>query len=162
MNNQNKNYTGIKVSGVMDILLGLILCGVGFYGLDELSDRLFKSSEAEMYSNLAIIFGVLCILGGIITIAVASSQEKKQLNDMYNNINHMYQHRVYESQITDHKICPKCDQPNDNSAKYCRFCNSSLDNSRTVKTGPNCWVCPNCGTINQNYVGTCGCGEVRP
>lgn len=26
----------------------------------------------------------------------------------------------------------------------------------------NEWKCPVCGTINQNYVGTCGCGEARP
>ena len=24
------------------------------------------------------------------------------------------------------------------------------------------WKCPNCGKINQNYVGTCGCGEPKP
>lgn len=24
------------------------------------------------------------------------------------------------------------------------------------------WICPNCGKIHQNYVGTCGCGEVKP
>ncbi|MBQ8573099.1 MAG: hypothetical protein IJ451_06515 [Ruminococcus sp.] len=24
------------------------------------------------------------------------------------------------------------------------------------------WVCPQCGKINQNYVGTCGCGQVKP
>lgn len=26
----------------------------------------------------------------------------------------------------------------------------------------NEWKCPKCGKINQNYVGTCGCGEVKP
>lgn len=26
----------------------------------------------------------------------------------------------------------------------------------------NEWKCPKCGRINQNYVGTCGCGEVKP
>ena len=26
----------------------------------------------------------------------------------------------------------------------------------------NEWKCPKCGSINQNYVGTCGCGEVKP
>lgn len=24
------------------------------------------------------------------------------------------------------------------------------------------WKCPNCGKINQNYVGSCGCGTTRP
>lgn len=26
----------------------------------------------------------------------------------------------------------------------------------------NVWKCPNCGKINQNYVGSCGCGEIKP
>lgn len=26
----------------------------------------------------------------------------------------------------------------------------------------NEWKCPKCGNINQNYVGTCGCGEEKP
>ena len=24
------------------------------------------------------------------------------------------------------------------------------------------WKCPKCGRVNQNYVGTCGCGEIKP
>ena len=28
--------------------------------------------------------------------------------------------------------------------------------------GENEWKCPKCGKINQNYVGTCGCGERKP
>ena len=27
---------------------------------------------------------------------------------------------------------------------------------------PNTWKCPSCGKIIPNYVGTCGCGEVKP
>ena len=30
------------------------------------------------------------------------------------------------------------------------------------EAGENEWKCPNCGVINQNYVGTCGCGEAKP
>lgn len=26
----------------------------------------------------------------------------------------------------------------------------------------NEWKCPQCGKINQNYVGTCGCGTMKP
>lgn len=31
-----------------------------------------------------------------------------------------------------------------------------------MKPTENEWQCPKCGRINQNYVGTCGCGEVKP
>lgn len=26
----------------------------------------------------------------------------------------------------------------------------------------NEWKCPNCGKVNQNYTGTCGCGQQKP
>ena len=39
------------------------------------------------------------------------------------------------------------------------FNNSNTPNS-TVSAGE--WKCPKCGKINQNYIGTCGCGEVKP
>ena len=28
-----------------------------------------------------------------------------------------------------------------------------------IEAGPNEWKCKNCGRINQDYVGTCGCGQ---
>lgn len=36
--------------------------------------------------------------------------------------------------------------------------------SNTPITTPSVgeWKCPKCGKINQNYTGTCGCGEVKP
>lgn len=39
------------------------------------------------------------------------------------------------------------------------FSTASTENS--VPTG-NEWKCPNCGAINQNYTGTCGCGQQKP
>lgn len=27
--------------------------------------------------------------------------------------------------------------------------------------GPNEWKCSKCGAVNQNYVGTCGCGQTK-
>ncbi len=31
-----------------------------------------------------------------------------------------------------------------------------------TEVGYNEWKCPNCGRVNQNYVGTCGCGTKKP
>lgn len=36
---------------------------------------------------------------------------------------------------------------------------SVANQNRTA--GPNEWKCSKCGTINQNYVGTCGCGQLK-
>lgn len=161
-NNNNNNYKTLKVTGIMDILFGIVMCSVGFYGLDEISDRLFKSEEAEFYSTICVWLGVVCIISGILFVIAANSQEKKALQDMYNHVNHMHQHNVYESQITNYKICSNCGDTNDIKANYCRNCSNKLDNNKIVSRGQNCWVCPKCGNVNQNYVGTCGCGEVKP
>lgn len=44
--------------------------------------------------------------------------------------------------------------------------NSSADSSQrapqSAEPAFNEWKCPKCGAINQNYVGTCGCGERKP
>lgn len=37
---------------------------------------------------------------------------------------------------------------------------SSVANQNRI-AGPNEWKCSKCGVINQNYVGTCGCGHTK-
>lgn len=34
--------------------------------------------------------------------------------------------------------------------------------SSMVNSSGNEWRCPNCGKVNQSYIGTCGCGEEKP
>lgn len=34
--------------------------------------------------------------------------------------------------------------------------------AKPAAPGTNEWACPQCGKVNQNYVGTCGCGEEKP
>lgn len=34
--------------------------------------------------------------------------------------------------------------------------------TKPAAPGTNEWACPQCGKVNQNYVGTCGCGEEKP
>lgn len=34
--------------------------------------------------------------------------------------------------------------------------------SDKIPISNNEWKCPNCGKINQNYTGTCGCGQQKP
>ena len=37
---------------------------------------------------------------------------------------------------------------------------SSISNQNKV-AGSNEWKCSKCGAVNQNYVGTCGCGQTK-
>ena len=39
--------------------------------------------------------------------------------------------------------------------------NYSHVNTPQQQAGAGEWKCPSCGRINQNYVGTCGCGQVK-
>lgn len=39
---------------------------------------------------------------------------------------------------------------------------NNVPSAPPVTAGANEWMCPHCGAVNQNYVGTCGCGARRP
>lgn len=66
--------------------------------------------------------------------------------------------------------CQKCGTYNDGTSLYCARCSCEkpyviTGNSNTVNKNvhrADVWICPNCGRENQNYVGSCGCGEVKP
>lgn len=58
-------------------------------------------------------------------------------------------------------ICSKCGTANPGSSRFCSNCSNRLQ-SPPVQAANSQWKCPNCGRINQDYVGTCGCGQVKP
>lgn len=73
----------------------------------------------------------------------------------------------------ERSICGKNDNntnvntpPNDYLKSAVSNIHTAVDSiqSKIKKDEPseNEWRCPKCGKINQNYVGTCGCGEVKP
>ena len=66
--------------------------------------------------------------------------------------------------------CQKCGAYNDGTSLYCARCSCEkpyviTGNSNKINKSvhrADVWICPNCGRENQNYVGSCGCGEVKP
>lgn len=69
--------------------------------------------------------------------------------------NHERQEKEYINEYT--KI------PSESSGVYNGSLFKNMDNERAPKGQPAAgeWKCSKCGKINQNYVGTCGCGEVK-
>ena len=45
---------------------------------------------------------------------------------------------------------------------YIGYCEFKERERRHAKPEIDEWKCPKCGKINQNYVGTCGCGQLKP
>ncbi len=50
----------------------------------------------------------------------------------------------------------------DDSNSYLQTAVTNIHNKLAKEPTENEWKCPKCGRINQNYVGTCGCGELKP
>lgn len=42
------------------------------------------------------------------------------------------------------------------------FTNVETKAANSYRAGAGEWVCPSCGKVHQNYVGSCGCGQVKP
>ena len=66
-------------------------------------------------------------------------------------------------------ICPNCGEHNGKNNVRCFKCHTPLTSKANNQNkaynqtlNKNEWICPKCGRTNQNYVGTCGCGEVKP
>lgn len=68
--------------------------------------------------------------------------------------------------VNEHKwTCKKCGSSWSNSTAFCCSCGEKKPACAPAKENlptENEWKCPTCGRLNMNYVGTCGCGQVKP
>lgn len=96
-----------------------------------------------------VIAGIIMVLLGIIFLCSSSNQKEKASQNYNNNNSEMF------------IKCPNCGEENGSNNEYCYKCKTLLRKS-SVTQSTNSWICPKCGKINQNYVGTCGCGETKP
>ena len=70
--------------------------------------------------------------------------------------------------IADHEKNDVSDIPSKKATDYNGSLFNDMDKNNAMQKAPKSvpasgeWKCPKCGKINQNYVGTCGCGEVKP
>lgn len=105
----------------------------------------------ESYEKLTLLFWGILILGIfliILGICLSGSKSKEQIDNPKQPPSHLI-------------VCPNCGEANGKNNDYCFSCKSPLKIEED-KQDNNSWKCKKCGKTNQNYVGTCGCGEVKP
>lgn len=127
-----KSQTFKTITGVIGIL--------GVIG-SILSGFIFKTVEFDSGYNVSEKFNIQLLIGGLIStlliclVFYGISCILQYLEDIKNKFD------VKETIPTKNTIHSK---------------------PTTVEKDENTWECPNCGKINQNYVGTCGCGTLKP
>lgn len=118
-----------------------------------------SSKAVEMYSTLFYIFivlGIIFLILSIVMFCAGESSKSENTNENSKENTEKDKPRFVE--------CPNCGELNSSNNSKCFKCKTDLSaiiiKRQTVAS--NEWVCPKCGRKNQNYVGTCGCGEVKP
>lgn len=134
------------------ILTGIALIVFGF---------ITRSIALESYSRNAEIFewlGILMIVFGVVDVIVALAQKSENSNPTQSNNNH--------KETPMFMTCPYCGESNVVHNEKCYRChriiNTHASTSSANQIPSDSWVCPKCKKINAKYVGTCGCGEVKP
>lgn len=105
----------------------------------------------ELFLNLSYGFIAVGIVFTIFAIIFACIPSSKQSSTTCSN-----------SRNSLFIKCPNCGEENGYNNDYCYKCKTYLNHKRLSPDYSRSWKCSNCGKINQHYVGTCGCGEVKP
>lgn len=96
---------------------------------------------------------VLCKLENIEKALGADGENETLLSGINNLINNT------KNAVSNQNVAGSSTSANTNTTVN-RSYNAVPPENR--EAGANEWKCPNCGKINQNYVGSCGCGQTKP
>lgn len=119
-----------------------------------------SSKAVEWYSFLFYVFivvGIIFLIAAIVMFCVGESSNDDSTSSQNDKTSK-------NSDKPRFIACPKCGELNSSNNTKCFKCKTDLTeiiNKKETKTS-DVWICPKCGRTNQNYVGTCGCGEVKP
>lgn len=134
VSNENTFASIFKTIGIFIIVLGIIgsLIIAAVIGHD------FNFAIAIAGSISSFLFGFnLMGIGEIIRLLQSSCDKQSEI------------YRLMAPKQIEHK---------DNNQEV----DKEKEVSANIAIGPDEWKCPKCGRVNKNYVGTCGCGEVKP
>lgn len=167
--NKFRDPNELRAAASKDKVCGILLAVVGCLGV-VLS--LIGMSNADGFGFL-LFLSIMVLIMAIILLTMSSSKTKEvesiqngMANYRGNGTNRVFSQGnntpVTNSPIPNTTIyCSKCGEKIVGTSKFCTSCGNSIKQPEH-KVSANEWKCPKCGVINQNYVGTCGCGEEKP
>lgn len=101
------------------------------------------------------MFGIAVVGIAIIIVSIVKYNNSKTTS----NYNRDF---LTSNEKTSTKICRNCGCYISPSASTCSNCGTATKAKMPITSASNEWRCPKCGRVNQNYVGTCGCGQFKP
>lgn len=113
----------------------------------------YKNYDDSLSSNFAkwIIYNPKEILVPMIVALIVSFFVTILVNMVYADAPKKELENTYDEYVVEYRQIER-----DNNI------NAVRNNNVITVNNTNTWVCPNCGKVNQNYVGTCGCGTRKP
>ncbi len=162
----------MKGKYIVGIIAGAFMTICGFIATNEanatIDSNWWRYTWSPPYSNfeqktLFIKYlGILLIICGVVDVIVALV---KYLIDSHSNCTTASADKKNNIKTVEScdmfTICSKCGEMNGKNNMHCFKCGNSLITSKQPKNIEG-WVCPQCNKENMNYVGTCGCGQVKP
>lgn len=127
--------------------------------------RDYRSTHSEIWAYLVFSF-IFDIIGAIIIIMNVTKIDKYMLNKektevIFWIIVGLFMWLIGTIFIVKFKACDR--KGVEEYERYLYRESRSLEKVESIRIPEqNEWLCPKCGKINANYVGTCGCGEVKP
>ncbi len=172
------------------LLVALILLGIVFMTNESMNRPIFRSLSSSQEDIFRVLIWCLITIDGIIFIIKALKLGAIKSTQLCITRSGIYGKAAKENYLSveEFTICfSELHQVSVNSGvleilssqgKYKLLLDgaeNAADSIREMKYGTvrgmfpnqtnvpqNSWICPDCGKINYNYVGTCGCGHSRP
>ncbi|MBE6794131.1 MAG: zinc ribbon domain-containing protein [Ruminococcaceae bacterium] len=148
-----------RIQGTIVIIVGIVLGIIlGNYYKIDIDDSYYRETYVFNFWMFLLISGITDVLGSLL-IGVATIIDKLD-NNVPLKSNTVGSNPV-NGGTSSVRICRNCGATISPSATVCTTCGANLK-VRAAAPSQNAWICPKCGRENQNYVGTCGCGEIKP
>ena len=134
---------------IINILLGIILAVVVHSFL--------------LFLLISIIGSLLCWISGFFVYGFGELIDKTSAIAQHMGASPEESYHQYTGYTTNTLLFSRQQNSNDNEQTI-----KKPDTAKSIpiqpdrQAGANEWKCPTCGKINQNYVGTCGCGTLKP